>query len=730
MRALAAVAVSIALATAALPACSEARAQSMGGGSMHGGSMHSLGGSMGPAGAHEGGCPAIPVAYADYDIARETPQSDNTDLCTWTDWGSNGVDLTQGTAANCPHYRTAANCVGDKPCADFTGAMWLTETAATWGTVSNPLTVCVVYTRDDASTGTLHDTVIDTDNASNRIIISHASGNAAINADGTLRQTAFAPVANTVYAECAQVNGSTTEVSIGGSTFSIAGGTNSMGGIVIGADRTQNVNWDLEGEIYRVTVFEGSQDLATLEAHYNCEYNPALSAQRVFPRQWDYVFDGADVDGDKTFDGYSYGTAITTWTGQAGGTAAPIAADNDRAPRYCETCCNGLGGLQFDGVNNQMTFASSSTGLSFVSDSCDFELFAVYHRDRAGRAGSGLTTFIGNSNGPPDSGWSFNHDRLTPRFRISNGTINNVNGNPDAAFDATIGEITFANWRCSGVGTNTLDYTGDFGDTTAQQSPTGTLPTSPMTDDIHIGYYEDSQIHGDDVTLCFLGIVNGEESSAHMASVYDWAQRRYGASGAFAPSRVVSVIGDSLSAPNSAWTSYGWATKVQNDLNASTYSWAVGNNARSGWDIDECATEYANNVDPFAGSDGVVDTLVLWCGTNSIASGATASATFATWEGIVDDALGEGMTVIVGTAAPRGGDASWDAGKQAELVSLNASIRAKGGVTVIDAYDLFGDSGDATIIDEATYGVGDGIHVNDAGHALLASEYGDALEAS
>ena len=88
---------------------------------------------------------------------------------------------------------------------------------------------------------------------------------------------------------------------------------------------------------------------------------------------------------------------------------------------------------------------------------------------------------------------------------------------------------------------------------------------------------------------------------------------------------------------------------------------------------------------------------------------------------VVNDAKAAGISVILMTVQPAGNLTGWTAGMQAQLVALNALIRATSGVTVVDAYSMTGSISDATKL-HATYDSGDGLHPSAAGSARLALE--------
>lgn len=152
----------------------------------------------------------------------------------------------------------------------------------------------------------------------------------------------------------------------------------------------------------------------------------------------------------------------------------------------------------------------------------------------------------------------------------------------------------------------------------------------------------------------------------------------------------------------------------------STYGHTVVNAGSRGLDTDS-GTDFWDNhliyeVEYF-------DILVLMLGINDIRNTSDSAATiFARLEGIADDAISRGKSVVLCTPIPAKGDiyTTWDAADQTKLEAYNGLIAAKDGVTVLDTYADFQDDGADDEIMETDYDSGDHVHPNQTGADRLA----------
>jgi lysophospholipase L1-like esterase len=81
--------------------------------------------------------------------------------------------------------------------------------------------------------------------------------------------------------------------------------------------------------------------------------------------------------------------------------------------------------------------------------------------------------------------------------------------------------------------------------------------------------------------------------------------------------------------------------------------------------------------------------------------------------------MADGYAVVAMSVLPFGASADWSSARQAELETLNSTIAAYSGPTIVDTYAAFGQSESPAILDP-TYDSSDGKHLNQAGYDRLA----------
>jgi lysophospholipase L1-like esterase len=106
--------------------------------------------------------------------------------------------------------------------------------------------------------------------------------------------------------------------------------------------------------------------------------------------------------------------------------------------------------------------------------------------------------------------------------------------------------------------------------------------------------------------------------------------------------------------------------------------------------------------------------LVLLGGINDLVGDATAAATFATLNTIVNEARLDGSSVIWMTVTPFKGSVLWTAGRQTQADALNTMIRAQTGARVLDLNAAMRDAVDPQILD-AQWEHTDHLHFNNLG---------------
>jgi len=115
---------------------------------------------------------------------------------------------------------------------------------------------------------------------------------------------------------------------------------------------------------------------------------------------------------------------------------------------------------------------------------------------------------------------------------------------------------------------------------------------------------------------------------------------------------------------------------------------------------------------------------------NDPAGDVPTSTSTANINSIVDEALEEGLKVVLCTPTPFGNYAGWNASRQQLLDDFNAWIRAKAAgdprIALVEAYDAMGDADPQDLL--AAYDSGDGVHWTAAGDQAFADLVESALE--
>lgn len=186
---------------------------------------------------------------------------------------------------------------------------------------------------------------------------------------------------------------------------------------------------------------------------------------------------------------------------------------------------------------------------------------------------------------------------------------------------------------------------------------------------------------------------------------------------------LVAVCGDSI-ARNipGAVINHAWCWLALGNMRAGSFpSLEMVNAAASG----AGSAGVINNALPYYSSSRYRNVMPIAVGTNDLATGSTGSATLTTILGQYDSALALGWLPIIATVLDRTGALSVSqATFNAERATLNAGILASGRSVI----DMTGTAGVSAV--GASTGanfVGDGVHPNDAGHALMEPIYRAAI---
>ncbi len=158
---------------------------------------------------------------------------------------------------------------------------------------------------------------------------------------------------------------------------------------------------------------------------------------------------------------------------------------------------------------------------------------------------------------------------------------------------------------------------------------------------------------------------------------------------------------------------------------------------RADWNLEVCSvarvgasvvTDFESLYSPFIDSRRRIQIVTILLGTNDLAAGSGPAAIFAGLLTKVSNArtlIGARCRVVVGTVFERNDNPAFHATYRANMLSLNAMIRAAVGGTIDDVFDLAAvpELGDDGAADNPTYFSGDKIHILDAGQVKAQPAY-------
>ncbi len=178
---------------------------------------------------------------------------------------------------------------------------------------------------------------------------------------------------------------------------------------------------------------------------------------------------------------------------------------------------------------------------------------------------------------------------------------------------------------------------------------------------------------------------------------------------------LVACIGDSMTEGSSSANPY---PEQLSQLLGPTY--LVSNYGASGATVSMIEGNWRNLV---YGSG--YTSLCCLGGINDVVAGSTGATVLALLTALYDEIRGQGLALAPATLLPFHNYASWSAGRQTHLETVNTGIRAycvSNSLTCADFYATMAAGGDATALATA-YDSGDGFHPNEAGNAVMAAAF-------
>ena len=194
------------------------------------------------------------------------------------------------------------------------------------------------------------------------------------------------------------------------------------------------------------------------------------------------------------------------------------------------------------------------------------------------------------------------------------------------------------------------------------------------------------------------------------------------------PVHVVVLGSSSAAGTGPAASANAWVERYRRHLDAAGAGHALTNLARGGYNTyrilprgfggpeDHMQPDPARNIERAL---AVSDAIIISLPSNDANLGIDVATQLANYDTVLARADAAGAEVWVTTTQPR----NFDAARRATLRAMRDSTMARFGDRAIDFYTGLARP-DGTI--SSVYDAGDGIHLNDAGHAILFARVADA----
>lgn len=178
----------------------------------------------------------------------------------------------------------------------------------------------------------------------------------------------------------------------------------------------------------------------------------------------------------------------------------------------------------------------------------------------------------------------------------------------------------------------------------------------------------------------------------------------------------VACLGDSITRGYPTYDNITYPGRLEIALNgAHPGGYTVGNFGVDGSRSSAHLTTWTNSI-----RGKGYDAVVILSGVNDLIAGISGATVWGNIDTIVTQALADGMVVVLVTTLPWRGYSGYSFPKQDEQDILLASIRARSGVIVVDAYPSFETTPGSDMLN-ASYGAGDSLHLDTDGDNALVS---------
>ena len=219
--------------------------------------------------------------------------------------------------------------------------------------------------------------------------------------------------------------------------------------------------------------------------------------------------------------------------------------------------------------------------------------------------------------------------------------------------------------------------------------------------------------------LGFMGeylIYDHDLTDAELNTVYAYLESRWACQ-----HRYIICDGDSLTRGHSASAGAEYPTVLKNSISAPGYT--VKNYGVDSQTIADVASDVATQADRYAVRTSGENVYVAWVGTNDLFTGRTAAQVKTDYAALCTARQAAGFRVVACTIMNHAITGSWT---QADADDVNTYIRANYTSWADDLADIQANANLQTTTD-TTYFQADGVHLTDAGYAIVADIVKSAL---
>jgi lysophospholipase L1-like esterase len=394
-----------------------------------------------------------------------------------------------------------------------------------------------------------------------------------------------------------------------------------------------------------------------------------------------------------SISGVSDGTAVESFEDRSGKARHATQSTEASRPAYKTGIINSLPAL---------LFASDSLATSSFLDSSYDTAFSIYAVVK--QTGAAFKVWAGNNNGKFYGSGSLS------------ATTDSFNTSALTAVSSTVTKLTprVTSMRYGGA-TKKMESSGETKTYINHVAATGNLGLSGA---LTVGDFDQGGFAWDG-HIAELLIYKRDLPDAEHRLVDGYLRKKYALNWA----SLLQLVADGNSLTQGVGATNSYPSQLQTLLGGSA-AWDLSNFGVSGQSTTAMLTDYTTQVLSLYGRNRGRNVLLFWEGTNEISAageGATGAAALTKTLEYIDASVAQGFEVFALTVLPR---TDFDATEETHRGTYNSGL-----ISGADNYTVVDVAADTRLDDfnDLTYYDADGIHLNDAGYAVVASLVADVI---